>query len=129
VPEDALDQDQIVVLLAASVMQAEGEHNDVFRHILRPILDQDGKVVALVGLTYDISPAIGAAPGIITILLYAAALLGMGVYWLSLPLWVWLDARTRGERAWVWGVFVLFGNLIGLITYILARRPSPEGSH
>jgi hypothetical protein len=39
---------------------------------------------------------------------------------------VWLDARARGERAWVWAVFVLLGNLVALITYILARRPRPR---
>jgi hypothetical protein len=52
--------------------------------------------------------------------------LGLASYWLSLPAWVWLDARARGERAWVWAVFVLLGNLVGLITYILARRPRPQ---
>jgi hypothetical protein len=40
--------------------------------------------------------------------------------------WVWLDARARGERAWVWAVFVLLGNLVALITYILARRPGSQ---
>ncbi|MCJ7738229.1 MAG: hypothetical protein MUQ10_13095, partial [Anaerolineae bacterium] len=121
-PEDSLSHEQAIALLAASVMQAEGEHNDVFRHVLRPVRDAGGQVVALVGLTYDVSPSIGALPGIATMLLAACALAGLGVYWLALPLWVWLDARDRGERAWVWGTFVLIGNLVGLITYLLTRR-------
>jgi PAS domain-containing protein len=34
-----------------------------------------------------------------------------------------VETSVTGERAWVWGVFVLLGNLVALITYILARRP------
>lgn len=44
------------------------------------------------------------------------------VYWLSLPGWVTLDALRRGERAAVWGIFTLVGNLIGLLVYLLSRR-------
>jgi hypothetical protein len=51
-------------------------------------------------------------------------LLGLLMYWLSLPLWVFLDARQRGERALAWAGFVLIGNLVALLTYILARRPA-----
>ena len=121
-PDGALSTEQRTALLAASVMQAEGEHNDVYRHLLREVRGPDGDTVALVGMTYDVNPAIGAPPGA-WIPLLAGWLLGMGTYWLSLPAWVWLDARARGERAWVWAVFVLLGNLVALITYILARRP------
>ena len=44
------------------------------------------------------------------------------LYWLSLPAWVTLDALRRGERAPIWGIFTLVGNVIGLIVYLLARR-------
>jgi hypothetical protein len=58
-----------------------------------------------------------------------AGLLALAVYWLCLPLWVWLDARERGERAWAWAVFVLLGNPVALPAYILARVPrsAPAG--
>jgi DNA-binding transcriptional regulator of glucitol operon len=123
-PDSALSAEQRTALLAASVMQAEGEHNDVYRHMLRDVRGPGGDVIAFVGATYDVSPAISARPGVVWVLLLAGTLLGMGAYWLSLPVWVWLDARMRGERAWVWATFVLLGNLVALITYILARRPS-----
>ena len=122
-PDGMLSADQRLAFLAASAMQSEGEHNDVFRHLLREIRGPDGQLVGLVGLTYAVNPGIGAPPDVLSVLSLVGLLLGMGVYWLALPAWVWLDARTRGERAWVWAVFVLLGNLVALIAYILARAP------
>ena len=124
-PKGALGAEQRIALLAASAMQKEGEHNDVYRHLLREVHGPDDDVVALIGITYDVSPATGS-PGLAYKLLVAMLPLGLGVYWLALPAWVWLDARARGERAWVWAVFVLLGNLVATIAYILARAP---GSH
>ncbi len=46
----------------------------------------------------------------------------IALYWLSLPAWVTLDALRRRERAPIWGIFTLVGNVIGLIVYLLARR-------
>ena len=63
---------------------------------------------------------------------YATALflvpIGLMVYWLVLPWWVFLDAKARGERAWVWAMFVLLGNLVALFAYLLARHPLPTFS-
>jgi hypothetical protein len=118
----AMDEEQRLLLLAASAMQAEGEHNDVFRHQVRALRAADGTLTGLVGLTYDANPGLGA-PSPVYILSLLAGVVALGLYWLSLPLWVWLDARERGERAWVWAVFLLFGNLVALLAYILARAP------
>jgi hypothetical protein len=122
-PAGFLNDEQHVAITAASVMQAEGEHNDVFRHMIREIHGEDGLLVAYLGVTYDVSPSMGVSPSRTWILLIFSLVLGMGVYWLSLPLWVWLDARARGERQWIWMIFVLIGNFIALIAYILARPP------
>jgi len=121
-PEGALSAEQHTALLAASAMQKEGEHNDVYRHLLRQVHGRDDDLVALIGYTIDVNPAVGS-PGVAYKLLVAMLHLGLGAYWLALPAWVWLDARARGERAWVWAVFVLLGNLVALIAYILARAP------
>ncbi len=124
-PEETLDAAQRTALLAVSVMQAEGEHNDVFRHRLEPVYDAEGTIVALVGLTYNASSAMGQ-PGTSWMIALLGGLLGWAVYWLALPVWVWLDARARGERAWVWASFVLLGNLVALMAYILARVPRSQ---
>ena len=126
IPDSALNAHQRTALLAASVMQAEGEHNDIYRHLLREVYGPAGNIVAFVGVTYDVNPNIGVFPGILWIGLLAGLLLGLGAYWFSLPAWVWLDARVRGERVWVWVIFVLLGNLIALITYILVRQHPPR---
>ncbi len=120
-PPDALSAEQRTELLVASAIQAEGEHNDVYRHLVRPVRGAGGEVVALVGVAYDASPAVGAAPGAAWVLSMAGLLLAAGAYWLALPLWTWLDARERGERAWAWAAFVGVGNLVALLAYILAR--------
>lgn len=123
-PEETLSAEQRTLLLAASAIQAEGEHNDVYRHLVRPITAPDGTVVALVGVAYDVSDWAGA-PSAGWLALLLGGLGGFGLYWLALPLWVWLDARQRGERAWVWAVFVLIGNLVALLAYLLVRPPRP----
>lgn len=124
-PAGALNADQLLALLAASAIQAEGEHNDVYRHLVREVRGADGALVALVGVAYDVSPMVGAAPTAVWIASMLGLLLALGVYWLSLPLWVWLDARERGERAPVWAAFVFVGNLVALLAYLLARAPAP----
>ncbi len=124
-PEDSLTPDQRTQVLAAAVMQREGEHNDIFRQMLGPVEDPDGALLGWVGFTYDVSSTTGE-PGALWIAMLLVGLGGLGLYWLSLPVWVWLDARQHGERAWVWATFVLIGNLVALIAYILARAPRPQ---
>jgi len=125
----AMDEEQRLLLLAASAMQAEGEHNDVYRHQVRELRGPDGTLTGLVGLTYEANPGVGA-PSAVFIVSMLVGFTALALYWLSLPLWVWLDARERGERAWAWAVFVLIGNLVALLAYILVRVPrhAPAGA-
>ena len=51
-----------------------------------------------------------------------AILAGLIAFWISIPSWMLLDARQRGERAAAWGLFGLLGNLIALVVYLLVRR-------
>ena len=124
-PEGFLTPLQRTALLAASAIQSEGEHNDVFRQMVRPLRASDDTELGIVALSYDVNPGLGGFPGIG----YAVAVLvipvGLMVYWLALVGWVFLDAKVRGERAWVWAMFVLLGNLVALFAYLLARQPHP----
>jgi hypothetical protein len=124
-PDATVSDAQRTALLAASAMQKEGEHNDVFRHLLREIRGPDDELVGWVGVTFDVSPAV-SAPGAGYISSILGLALAMAIYWLSLPVWVWLDARARGERAVTWAIFVLLGNLVALIAYILVRAPRSQ---
>ncbi len=125
-PEGFLTPQQRTALLAASAIQSEGEHNDVFRQMIRPLQSDNGSELGFIGVSYDISAALSDFPGYG----YATALflipIGLTVYWLVLPWWVFLDAKTHGERAWVWAMFVLMGNLVALFAYLLTRRPLPK---
>ena len=121
-PPDALTAGQRLLLQTSDAVLAEGEHADVYSYAARLLVDRQGNPVGAVAVAYDRS---ARAPSS----LYTAALLvsvtSLGLYWLSLPLWVVLDARARGERrAWLWGLLALAGNLVGVLTYLLMRRPA-----
>ncbi|MCL4560348.1 MAG: hypothetical protein M1281_07020 [Chloroflexi bacterium] len=127
-PVQALSQEQEFQLLAVGAIRSEGEHNDVFRQRVYPLTNAQEQTIGLVVLDYDISPQV-ASPGAAWIILLLGALIGLAVYWLSLPLWVALDARERGESPALWGLFVLATNLIGLLAYLLSvsrKPPSPS---
>ena len=48
----------------------------------------------------------------------AALLLTAGVY-----IWVYQDAKERGERAWLWVLIILISSpLLGGLVYLIARR-------
>jgi hypothetical protein len=119
-PDDALTSEQQTLLHVASAIQREGEHNDIYRHIVRSIRAPDGSIVALIGIAYEISPEEVGLGWKALVLLSLLSLLG---YWLALPLWTWLDARQRGDRAWTWSIFVLLGNVMALLAYLLVRDP------
>ena len=50
------------------------------------------------------------------------ALIGLILFWLSIPAWMTLDAQKRRERAAIWGLFGLLGNMIALVVYLLVRE-------
>jgi hypothetical protein len=123
--QETLTADQETALLAASAIMREGEHNDVFRHMLRPVTGPDGSIVGYLGVNYPANPALGGSVSPAYLAGLLVLLTGLAAYWLSLPFWVLLDAGPRGERAWVWAAFVLVGNLVALMAYLLTRAPRP----
>lgn len=115
----AFSDTQRFQLLAVAAMRREGDHNDVFRHMARALPNNAGGLAAVVVLSYEVSPLVGASPGFMYVTLLLSGLAGFVVYWLGLPLWVALDAHARGEAAVLWAVFVLFTNLVGLVAYLI----------
>lgn len=57
---------------------------------------------------------------------YGFPLLAMLFLWGALALWVYHDAERRGHGGLLWGLFVFFGNIIGLIIYLIVRTTSAE---
>ncbi|HEY1378568.1 MAG TPA: PLDc N-terminal domain-containing protein [Gemmataceae bacterium] len=65
--------------------------------------------------------AIGAAMGG---LLCFTVLIVWPILWIGSLIWVAIDARNRGEdNSVVWMIVVFFTGILGLIVYLLARRP------
>lgn len=124
-PDGSLTQEQETALLAISVMRVEGEHNDVFRHMLMEVHSPDGSLLGWIGAAYDAND-LADLPNTTFMLEFIAFLVCMGIYWLALPVWTWLDARRRGEKAIIWAIFVLLGNLVALIAYLLVRSKPVE---
>jgi len=57
----------------------------------------------------------GATMSIVGVVAFATILVGPA-------LWVLSDARRRGmPRAFLWGLFALLGNVVGLVVYVLVR--------
>lgn len=57
------------------------------------------------------------------------ALIGLILFWLSIPAWMTLDAQKRREKAAVWGIFGLLGNMIALVVYLLVRENGPPSEN
>lgn len=121
-PSDSLPQSKRILILAASAIQREGTHNDIYNHLIREIHSIDGSTLGLIGMAYELNSdgkfgSLGKALGVLVVIL------GFLVYWISLPLWVYLDGRQRGERVCLWVLFLFVGNLVALVAYLFARLP------
>jgi hypothetical protein len=122
-PNGTLTAEQKGALLAAAALGGAqgGDHNDVFRRTVVPLRSPTGALVGWLGAVYGVSAAKSAGSNTLIIVSVLFALLLFAVYEGSLVTWVFLDAKARGERAWVWALFALIGNLVALIAYLLAH--------
>lgn len=123
--EGTLSDEQKGALLAAAALRGVGggDHNDVWSQAVSSLKSPDGKLVGWLGAVYDVSATASARPPLKVMAFMFLTLLLLAVYDLSLAAWVYLDARERGERAWVWALFALIGNLVALFAYVLVRMP------
>ncbi len=48
------------------------------------------------------------------------------LFWLLLPVWVFMDARKREFRAPLWAILALAANVVGLIVYLVVRPEYPK---
>ncbi|MBN1440787.1 MAG: hypothetical protein JW929_15375 [Anaerolineales bacterium] len=111
-------------LRLAMALRRESEFNDVYGHVVRSIPGPDGTAAVLVGVTYE---AVDPTPKTFDLALALVGTVGFFLFWLGLPFWTFLDARSRGDgrAAVLWGLFVLVANAAGLLAYLLVKRRSP----
>ena len=58
----------------------------------------------------------------------AIVYLAIFIVWIILAIWVYKDAKKRGENAVLWLLVVLLTGIIGLIVYLIVRKseqPAP----
>lgn len=60
----------------------------------------------------------------IDLLLKGFAIVSFLLFWLLLPIWVFMDARKINFKPSLWGILVLFTNIVGLIVYLVVK-PEP----
>lgn len=122
-PDNLLKSDQKGAILALAALRAEGEHNDIFRHMVRPLISTSGSTIGWLAIAYNVSTTLDASPALSYKLMVLAIPLSVLIYKLSLLLWIFWDAKEHGERAWIWMSFALLGDLVALIAYLLVPRP------
>ena len=122
-PNAALTDSQRTQLLAMAAQRRDGDHNDIFKPLLRVVRTPAGTDAAFVALCYLVNPE---SNGLTPLVLAAAA--GLAIYWIGLVGWVFIDARARCENAALWALLVFFTNLVGGLAYLLAIRAPEKGA-
>jgi hypothetical protein len=117
-PGATLNDSQRTQLLTMAAQRRDGDHNDVFKPLLRVVRTPAGTEAAFVALCYLVNPESG---GFTLLVMVGAA--GIALYWFGLVGWVFVDARARRENAALWALLVFFTNLVGALAYVLATRP------
>lgn len=52
----------------------------------------------------------------------------MGLLWILVAVWVYRDAESRGMSGVLWSLLVFFGNVVGLIIYMIVRSGNANGT-
>ena len=117
---DHLDTVQKSLLFAAATIRSEGEHNDMYGHLVMPLKTSSNVLAGFVGVSYSLNDSEQPFKDydILILALNSCFLL----YWLSLPLWVFFDCCEKNSKYMLWSIFVLFGNIPALVAYLLSNR-------
>jgi len=117
--EGSLDTIQKQVISIAAAIRNEGEHNDVFGHLVMPLKSNQNELTGYIAVAYSLdNSTLPFEIYIIEIGLFICFL----VYWLSIPVWVYFDSRKRNDKYILWTMFVLIGNLPAYIAYLISRK-------
>lgn len=118
--DESLDPLQKELMYVAARIRSEGEHNDVLGHIVLPLKTSSNELAGFVAVAYELDNSSQSTQ--IYVIISFALLICFLIYWLSLPLWVYLDSRSRNEKYILWVLFVLIGNLPAYIAYLLSKN-------
>jgi hypothetical protein len=119
--EGSIDTVQKQVISIAAAIRREGEHNDIFGHLVMPLKSNQNELAGFIGVAYSLENDSESSVAIF-IIIDVALIICFLVYWLSIPVWVYFDSRKRNDKYILWTVFVLIGNLPAYIAYLLSRE-------
>lgn len=66
---------------------------------------------------------LGLNPGFLAAQLFTICACGWPLLNLLILVWVYRDARSRGENGALWIIITLIGGVIGLILWLIVRPP------
>jgi hypothetical protein len=117
--ESEIDTLQRKILYVAAAIRREGEHNDIYGHLVMPLKTSTNELAGFIGVSYDLDDSkLPVQSYVIGIALVVCFL----IYWLALPLWVYYDCRRNNEKYVLWTIFVFIGNLPAYIAYLINRK-------
>lgn len=114
-----LDSVQKGIMYVAASIRREGEHNDIYGHLVMPLKTNAHVLVGFIGVAYSLDDS--KVP-IQIYIISIALIICFFLYWISLPLWVYYDSRKRNDKYILWTLFVLIGNLPAYIAYHITRK-------
>jgi hypothetical protein len=117
--EWSLDTIQKQVIRIAAAIRNEGEHNDVFGHLVIPLKSNQNELAGYIGVAYSLN---NSKPEPEVYIIGFAIFICFFFYWLTIPVWVYFDSRKRNDRYILWTMFVLIGNLPAYIAYLISRK-------
>jgi len=117
--ESNVDSVQRSMMFVAASIRREGDHNDIYGHIVMPLKTSSNVLVGFVGVAYSLDDSkLPVQNYVISI----ALIICFFLFWLSLPLWVYIDCREKNNKSILWTLFVLFGSIPALVAYLISNR-------
>jgi len=117
--EGSIDTLQKQVVSIAAAIRCEGEHNDVYGHLVVPLKTDQNEMVGFIGIAYSLSDL---KTPLSAYLIVSSLFICFLIYWLSLPAWVYFDTRKNNSKSVLWILFVLIGNLPAYIAYLISKK-------
>jgi hypothetical protein len=118
--EYAVDSIQMRLMFVAASIRREGDHNDIYGHLVMPLKTSTDVLVGFAGVAYSLDDSKPPFQNYYVIII--ALIVCFLLYWLLLPLWVYFDCRERNNKYIFWSIFVFFGNIPALIAYFILNR-------
>jgi hypothetical protein len=107
-------------MYVASSIRREGEHNDIYGHLVMPLKTSSNVLVGFVGVAYSLDD-----PQLHNFY-YSSIIIALVIcfllYWLSIPVWVYFDCRENNNKYILWAIFAFLGNIPALIVYLISNR-------